>query len=429
MNLPILIMMIAVAILLLCSAFFSGSETAFACSNKLRIKSAAEKGDRRAKIAEYILDHFGVSISTILFANNLVNILASTLGTLIAVALITSESLAQTVATLVITLLLLIVGEIIPKIIAAQFADKLVPVVAPVLRMCMRICYPIVFVVDWAISKIAPIWTPKEEAPTVTQEELVTIVDEMEESGNFTEEEGDLVRASIEFADLTAKDILIPRVDTLAFDIEDGPAALLANRELLEFSRFPVYEENLDHVIGILSTQRFVEACFELGTENVDVRSLITQPVYVHMTRAISSILEEMREKHCEMVIVLDEFGGTLGIITVEDIVEEIVGDIFDESDDYERDFIKRIDGFEVDGSMYLHDFFDLVEFKDSEYESEYTTAGGWATEQLDKLPEEGDRFEFENLTVTVLSVDAMRVERLLIHVNPPTDEDEDDED
>lgn len=424
----IFIMSLSIVVLLLFSAFFSGSESTFACSNKLRIKSAAEKGDRRAKIAEYILEHFGVSISTILLANNLVNILASTLGTLIAAALIESEQLAQTAATFTITLLLLIVGEIIPKIICAQFADTLVPIVAPILRFCMKIFYPIVFVVDFILSKLSPLWTPKEETPTVTQEELVTLVDEMEESGNFTEEEGDLVRASIEFADLTAKDILTPRVDTLAFDIEDGPEALLANKELLEFSRFPVYSENLDHVLGILSTQRFVEACFEAGTANVDISALITQPVYVHMTRAISSILEELREKHCEMAIVLDEFGGTLGILTVEDIVEEIVGDIFDEGDDFERDFVKRIDGFEVDGSMNLHDFFDLIEYNDSTYESEYTTAGGWATELLDKLPEEGDQFDFENLTVTVLSVDAMRVERLLIHVHPPKEDEENDE-
>lgn len=427
MTTSVIIMSISILILLCFSAFFSGSEFAFACSNKLRIKSAADKGERRAIIAQYILDHFGVSISTILLANNLVNILTSTLGTLIAAELIKSESLAQTAATVVITLLLLIFGEILPKIIAGQFSDNLVTRVAPILRIFMRLFYPIVFLVDFLLSKISPLWTPKEEAPTVTQEELVTIVDEMEESGNFTEEEGDLVRATIEFADLTARDILTPRVDTLAFDIEDGPEALLSNTELLEFSRFPVYSENMDHVIGILSTQRFVEACFELGTANVDLHSLITQPVYVHMTRAISSILEEMREKHCEMVIVLDEFGGTLGIITVEDIVEEIVGDIFDEGDDFERDFVKRIDGFEVDGSMNLHDFFDLIDFADSSYEGEYTTAGGWATELLDKLPEEGDRFDFENLTVTVLSVDTMRVERLLIHVHPKEDEEEEE--
>lgn len=427
MIVTILIMCAAILLLLVCSAFFAGTESAFACCNKLRLRSAAEKGDRRAKIAEYILDHFGVSISTILLSNNLVNILTSTLGTLIAAMLIASESLAQTAATVVITLLVLICGEILPKIIAAQFADQLVLKTAPILRIVMKIFYPIVFVVDFVLSKLSPLWTPKEEAPTVTQEELVTIVDEMEESGNFTEEEGDLVRASIEFADLTAKDILTPRVDTLAFDIEDSPAALLSNRDLLEFSRFPVYEESLDHVIGILSTQRFVEACYEVGVERVDIRKLMTPPVYVHMTRAIASILEEMREKHCEMAVVLDEFGGTMGILTVEDIVEEIVGDIFDETDAFESDFVKRIDGYDVDGSMNLHDFFDLIGLGDSTQESEYTTAGGWATEMLDKLPEEGDRFEFENYTVTVLKVDAMRVERLLVHVHPKDEEEEDE--
>ncbi|MGM9647763.1 MAG: hemolysin family protein [Eubacteriales bacterium] len=427
MIVTILIMCAAILLLLVCSAFFAGTESAFACCNKLRLRSAAEKGDRRAKIAEYILDHFGVSISTILLSNNLVNILTSTLGTLIAAMLIASESLAQTAATVVITLLILICGEILPKIIAAQFADRLVLKTAPILRIVMKIFYPIVFVVDFVLSKLSPLWTPKEEAPTVTQEELVTIVDEMEESGNFTEEEGDLVRASIEFADLTAKDILTPRVDTLAFDIEDSPAALLSNRDLLEFSRFPVYEESLDHVIGILSTQRFVETCYEVGVERVDIRKLMTPPVYVHMTRAIASILEEMREKHCEMVVVLDEFGGTMGILTVEDIVEEIVGDIFDETDAFESDFVKRIDGYDVDGSMNLHDFFDLIGLDDSTQESEYTTAGGWATEMLDKLPEEGDRFEFENYTVTVLKVDAMRVERLLVHVHPKNEEEEDE--
>lgn len=427
MIVTILIMCAAILLLLVCSAFFAGTESAFACCNKLRLRSAAEKGDRRAKIAEYILDHFGVSISTILLSNNLVNILTSTLGTLIAAMLIASESLAQTAATVVITLLILICGEILPKIIAAQFADRLVLKTAPILRIVMKIFYPIVFVVDFVLSKLSPLWTPKEEAPTVTQEELVTIVDEMEESGNFTEEEGDLVRASIEFADLTAKDILTPRVDTLAFDIEDSPAALLSNRDLLEFSRFPVYEESLDHVIGILSTQRFVETCYEVGVERVDIRKLMTPPVYVHMTRAIASILEEMREKHCEMVVVLDEFGGTMGILTVEDIVEEIVGDIFDETDAFESDFVKRIDGYDVDGSMNLHDFFDLIGLGDSTQESEYTTAGGWATEMLDKLPEEGDRFEFENYTVTILKVDAMRVERLLVHVHPKEEKEEDE--
>lgn len=423
----ILFMCLSIPVLLMLSAFFSGSEIVFASSNKLRIKNAADEGNKRARIAQYILEHFTASISTILLANNLVNITASTVGTLIAAHFIENEQLAQTVATLGVTLLLLIFGEIFPKIFGAELADRLVLAVSRPLRFCMKLFSPITGAVNFVLMKLAFLWTPKEEVPTMTQEELVTMVDEMEESGSFTEEEGELVRAAIEFADLTAKDILTPRVDTLAFDIEDSVETLLDSRELLDFSRFPVYEESLDHIIGILTTQRLLEEYFEKGEEGVDIRSLLTQPVFVHMTRNIASILKEMREKHCEMAVVVDEFGGTLGIITVEDIVEEIVGDIFDETDDVENEFIEHSDGFEVDGSMTIDDFFDLVEYSDSEFESEYTTVGGWAAEMLDKIPETGDRFTFKNLTVTVTKVDAMRVETLFVHVDE-RDDDEDDE-
>lgn len=421
----IVIMCLFIPVLLVLSAFFSGSEIAFASSNKLRIKNAAEEGNKAARIAQYILDHFTASISTILLANNLVNISASTLGTLIVAAFIDNEELASTVSTFAVTLLLLIFGEIFPKIFGAELCDKLVLIVAKPLRFCMKLFFPITAAVDFVLSKLAFLWTPKEEVPTVTQEELVTMVDEMEESGSFTEEEGDLVRAAIEFADLTAKDILTPRVDTLAFDIEDSVHDLLHSRELLDFSRFPVYEESLDHIIGILTTQRLLEEYYEKGEEGIDIRSLLTQPLFVHMTRNIASILKEMREKHCEMAVVIDEYGGTLGIITVEDIVEEIVGDIFDETDDVENEFIEHSGGIEVDGSMNIHDFFDLVEYPDHDFESEYTTVGGWAAEILDKIPEEGDTFTFENLTVRVVAVDAMRVDALFVNVAPRADDDD----
>lgn len=423
----VLFMCLSIPVLLALSAFFSGSEIVFASSNKLRIKNAADEGNKKAKIAQYILDHFTSSISTILLANNLVNITASTIGTLIAVHFIENEDLASTVATLGVTLLLLIFGEIFPKIFGAELADKLVLIVASPLRFVMKLFFPITKAVDFVLSKLAFLWTPKETAPTVTQEELVTIVDEMEESGSLTEEEGDLVRAAIEFADLTAKDILTPRVDTLAFDIEDDIRTLLDSRELLDFSRFPVYEESLDHIIGILTTQRLLEEYFEKG-ESTDIRSLLTQPIYVHMTRNISSILQEMREKHCEMAVVIDEFGGTLGIITVEDIVEEIVGDIFDETDDVENEFIEHSGGIEVDGSMTIDDFFDLVEYSNPDFESEYTTVGGWAAEMLDKIPEEGDTFVFDNLTVRVVAVDAMRVDSLFVNIAPKADDEEEEE-
>lgn len=413
---------ILILLLLLISAFFSGSEIVFASANLIRLKKSAEEGKSRAVTALWISEHFTSALSAILLGNNLVNLSASTVATLAAAALIASEGLAQTVATISVTLLLLIFGEIIPKVFGKEYADKLVNVIARPLRLFMRICYPVVHPVDLAIEKISKLWTPKTAAPTVTAEELVTIVDEIEEQGGFTEEESDLIRSAIEFNELTAKDILTPRVDTLAFDLSDGIEKLISDRDLLSYSRFPVYEDTMDKIVGILSTRTFVRAYFEHGKET-DIRSLLTPPLYVHMTRDISSILPEMRESGCEMAVVLDEYGGTEGILTVEDIVEQIVGEIFDEGDEVENDLIHRGAFTEVDGGMAIHEFFDQMEMDPDQVESEYTTVGGFATEQLDKIPEAGDTFEYGNLTFYVTEMDGNRVEKLLVKVNEPEEE------
>lgn len=408
---------ILMILLLMASAFFSGSEIALACANKVRLKKSAEEGKRRSVTALWLTEHYSSTISAILLGNNLVNLSASTVATLAAASVIASEGLAQTVATVAATLLLLIFGEIIPKVVGKAYADRLVGPIAPPLRAFMKICYPIVHPVDLALQKLSKLWTPKTSAPSVTAEELVTIVDEMEEHGGFTEEESDLIRSAIEFNELTAKDILTPRVDTLAFDLSDGIDKLVSDKDLLTYSRFPVYEGSMDKIAGILSTRDFVRAYFKNGRET-DIRSLLTPPLYVHLTRDISSILPEMRESGCEMAIVVDEYGGTQGILTVEDIVEQIVGEIFDENDVVENDLIHRGDYLEVDGSMAIHDFFDQMGLDPGEAESEYTTVGGFATEQLDKIPEEGDTFDYGNLTVSVTEMSGPRVEKVLVKVN-----------
>ncbi|MGM9637788.1 MAG: hemolysin family protein [Eubacteriales bacterium] len=405
------------------SAFFSGSEITLAYANKIRIKKAAEEGNRRAAVAQYISDHYASAISAILLGNNLVNLSTSTLATLIAASLIASEGLAQTVATVTVTVLLLIFGEIIPKVIGMEFCDKLVLAVARPMRIFMKLCYPVIRPMELLLDKMSVLWTPKSNAPTVTAEELVTIVDEMEEEGGFTEEEGNLIRSAIEFNELTAKDILTPRVDILAYDLEDDIGKLISDKDLLSYSRFPVYEGSMDKIVGILSTREFVRAYLTKG-KDVDVRSLLTPPMYVHMTRDISSILPEMRENGCEMAVVLDEFGGTLGILTAEDIVEQIVGEIFDEGDEVENDVINRGNYLEIDGSMSIHEFFDQMELDEEEFDSEYTTVGGFVTEMLDKIPEAGDSFEYENLTVHVTEVKDNRVEKILVKVGEKPDPD-----
>ena len=421
-----LLLILSVVILIAISAFFSSSEMALASSNKHRIKSNAEKGDHKALKAQYLLDRFTRTISTILIGNNLVNISASSIATVIFTSIIANKALSQTASTVTITLILLIFGEIFPKIIGATYCDTYVYKCSPAVVFCMKLFAPVVVSTEFIINKISPLWTPKESAPIATNDELVSIVDEIEDDGGFTEAESEFIKGAINFTEKSAKDILTPRVDVLAFDIDDGATALAHNTAILDYARFPVYRESLDHVEGVLNTRTFVCEYLKKG-DQTDIASLLTPPLYVHMTRDISSILNEMREKQCEMAFVLDEFGGTLGIITVEDIVEEIVGDIFDESDDRTSEFTRRGEYLEVDGMMNIYDLLETLEYSDKDFDSEYTTVGGWATEMLDKLPEEGDTFDFDDLSVTVTKISNLRVEKLVVK-DLRTEDNEDEE-
>ena len=410
--------------LIVLSAFFSGSEIALASCNKIRLENAAEAGKRSAARAKKLADQFTRSISTILVGNNLVNIAASSAATVLALEI--HRTKGPTYAAIIMTVVILIFGEILPKIFAAEFSDKIVLVIAPILQGFMYLFAPVVSAVTAVVDRMARWWTPKETAPQTTTEELRTLLDTIEEEGVFTEKETDLIRNAIEFTDVTAKEILVPRVDVFGFDIEDDVEELLHNEELLTHSRFPVYEGSMDNVIGILSGKRLIRE--KLRDPNVDVRTLLTPPLFVHMTRPISSILKEFRRTKTHMAIVVDEFGGMMGILTVEDIVEEIVGDIFDESDEVEEELVETGAGsYEVEGSMNVYDMFEMIGVEDHDFESEYTTVGGWATEMLDRFPQAGDSFTYKNLTVTVIEAAAMRVEKLRVDVAPEETDGEDE--
>lgn len=269
----------------------------------------------------------------------------------------------------------------------------------------------------------------RKEAPTMTQEELISVVDEIEEEGGFDEEESEIIKGAIKFSESSAQNVLIPRIDVKAFDIDDGIDALLSDSELLEYTRFPVYEGSIDNIIGIMNTKRLASAIIGLSEDEkkaFDLRSILREPYYIHMARDLTSLLREFREEKRQMAIVVDEYGGTMGIITAEDIVEEIVGDIFDESDDIEREYTRSAVGYEVDGLMSVDDFRRLLEMP-ADFDSEYNTVGGWSAEMLEKLPEEGDTFTFENLEVTVMSIDGTRVERLSVKIIEPEDEEKEE--
>ena len=413
-------MLILMVLLVLCSAFFSSSEISFATANKLHIRSAVEAGDHRAKGVQWISDHFPKFLSTILVGNNLVNIAFSSVMTLLL-----AES-GENAAPFVSTAVLLILGEIIPKIIGTSQADRLVYFYVYPLRFFMLLFTPVVSVVNAIVSKLSKFWTPEEPEPEVTDDELVTILETIEEEGVFTEQESELIKSAIEFSDVTAMDILIPRVDMAAFDLDDGLEKLLEDDDMLSYSRIPVYRETIDNILGILSTKKLLKSAVTQELDEIDVDDLLSPPVYVHKTRTISSILKEFRKKHLMMAVVVDEFGGTMGILTLEDILEEIVGDIFDESDEVELDVVPEgEDIFTVDGGTNIGDFFDYIGYTPPDFESEYSTMGGWAVERLDRFPEVGDHFVWDRFDVTVTAAEAMRVETLQIRLLPLPEKEE----
>lgn len=416
--------LILMVLLVLFSAFFSSSEISYATANKLHIRSAAEAGDRRAKGVQWISDHFPKFLSTILVGNNLVNIAFSSVMTLLLNTYYGSSG--ESAAPLVSTAVLLICGEIIPKIVGTSQADRLVYFYVYPLRFFMLLFTPVVAVVNAIVGKLSKLWTPEEPEPEVTDDELVTILETIEEEGVFTEQESELIKSAIEFSDVTAMDILVPRVDVTAFNLDDGLEKLLEDDDMLSYSRIPVYRETIDNIQGILSTKKLLKAAVTQELDEIDVDDLLSPPVYVHKTRTISSILKEFRKKHLMMAVVVDEFGGTMGILTLEDILEEIVGDIFDESDDVELDVVPEgEDIYTVDGGTNIDDFFEYIGYTPADFESEYSTMGGWAVEKLDRFPKVGDHFTWDRFDVTVTAAETMRVETLQIRLLPPPEEEE----
>ncbi len=411
---------IALLIFVILSAFFSSAEIAFAKCNKLRFEKYMQNGSKTAGLVLRISEDYTSSLSTILVGNNLVNIAASSLATVLAISLL-GKARGETAATIITTAVILVFGETLPKIIAAAVPDTMAKFYAKPLYFCMVIFKPVVLIVNKFVNALAKLWT-KDDQSNVTSEELCEILEDIEEEGVFSEDESDLIRSAIEFTDTMAMDILVPRVDVFAIDI-DEPLEL--SNDFYKHTRVPVYEGSIDNIIGIISTKKLIKAI--ASGEKPDIRKMMFEPIFVHKTRTISSILEEFRETHRQMAVVVDEYGGTMGILTLEDITEEIVGDIFDERDSDETD-IKAIgeNEYEVDGGTNIYDLFDYIDFDEpSDFESDYITVGGWATEMLDKFPEEGDSFTYENLKITVTQAEAVRVNTVRVEVLPAEEEED----
>ena len=422
---------IVIGVMVCLSAYFSASEIAFNSSNKLRLRRAADEGSLTAKVAYRISEKFTTSLSAILIGNNLANIAVSTCTTLIVMDLFPgNEGTASFIATILVTVVILIFGEIVPKNLSKQHADLVVRIIAIPTRILTVLLSPIVAVVMALLFVLRKLWGSdrSDTDPTVTEEELSSIIETIEEEGVIDEDQSKLLQSTLDFDDITVEEIMTPRINMVALDIDDEDEkirALIADKA--QFSRIPVYSDSVDNIIGILSLNRYYKAAID--EEKPDISSLLIKPCKLHKTMKLPAALARLREKKVHLAIVIDEFGGTLGVVSMEDILEELVGDIWDDTDVIVQECTPTGENtFDVSGEMNIQDCFEEIEFRCPEdFTCEYTTMGGWAVEMLEANPHVGDSYQYENLFVIVSEMDEERVTKLTVLVTPVQTEDEEE--
>ena len=416
---------IGIIICICFSAFFSGSEIAFASVNTLRLKTASECGSKPASLAQRICDTYDKALCAILIGNNLVNIASSSIATVIALNLVGDAGAVY--ATGIMTVLILIFGEIMPKILAKDHCDGFVLKAAPPLHFLMIVTKPLVSAITWTIDKIALLWGGDPEPEPITPDELMTIIETVEDEGVIDEDRSELLQSAVSFGETTIEDILTPRVDLESIDLSDSREEILKTMDESLFSRLPVYDEDVDSIIGILYLNHAYRVLS--SAPQTPIRELVTPAFFLHRSTRLPVAMKALRDRHLQMAVVLDDFGGTCGVVTLEDILEEIVGDIWDESDPIENEFQQLDDThFRISGSMAFDDLLwelDLDQFED---EVDAATVGGWVTEHLERFPDVGDKFTWQNLNVTVEALDDLRVTQVFVEVLPLEEADKDDE-
>lgn len=413
-GLSYLLVVICVAL----SAFFSGSETALTSVNKIRLKNMAENGNQKAAKTLRIAENYESMISTVLIGNNIVNIASASLATVIFTVLLGAEKGAA-VSTVVMTVVVLICGEVLPKNYAKSNADSLAMAVSGPISVLMVIFKPLVAILN-ALARFMAKFTGSEdsEKPSVTEEELKYIVESIEDEGVLEERESDLVQSALELDEIEVQEILTPRVDMIALDVEDSWEEILELAKNSKVSRIPVYENTVDNIIGLVHVRDILED--EISNTEHDIRSLLTRCLFVHKTMNISRLLEKLRKEKMPLAIVTDDYGGTMGLITIEDIVEELVGEIWDEYDEFEEELVKKSDSvYEVSGDYNVYDLMEELDEENRSFESDYNTVSGWTLEQLEHIPQVEESFVYRNLRVTVTAMDEQRITKLKIEILP----------
>ena len=408
-------------ILVILSGFFSATETAFSSLNKIRIKYLANNGNKKAEIVLKLTDDFTSLLSTILIGNNIVNITASSLATVLFINLFGDQGVAT--STLVMTIIVLIFGEITPKSIAKERPESFALAVAPIIGFLNSVLRPINFVFD-KIKQLASLpFRNNEDDNSFINEEFITMVEDAQEEGNMDEHEADLLTNAIEFNDLDVRDILTPRVDVVAVDIEDYDLdEIKALYRDNGYSRLPIYQESIDNVIGVLHEKDFYYLYY--ADTSITLKDIVKPVVYTSPHVKISALLRQLQNTKSHMAIVIDEYGGTAGIITMEDILEELVGEIYDEHDEV-VEYFQKIDDytFLVKGDTDVDDMFEHFEI-DIDEDYNFNTVSGWVIHNMDHIPHIGEDFMFRNMHITITDANAKKVEEIKIEFN----KDEEDE-
>ena len=409
-----LFLVIAGIVLCLClSAFFSASEMAYSSCNTLRLEKLKDEGSQRAGAALSLAERYDDALSTILIGNNLVNIASSSLAAVLVV-LLTGQDGKTWIATLIVTVLVIVFGETIPKITAKKNANRVALRHAYAVRALRVLLWPLIWLIVSIIHLLTFGMKGEQEDPDEAVEELQSIIETAEDEEVLDEDRSELVQAAIDFAEISAFEVMTARVDVQAIDIDDDWEDILAQIEKAPFSRLPVYEGSIDNIIGVLYLNRFLKALTENG--KADIRALLMPPCYVYKTMKLPAVLGTLRKARQHLAVVADEYGGMLGVLTMEDVLETIVGDIWDETDVVEEEAVQRPSGeYELDGDMVLDDMLELVGVPEEDFEAESNTVGGWTIERFGSFPKPGDSFRCGDLTVTVLKMDGRRVEKVLV--------------
>ncbi|MBQ8264938.1 MAG: HlyC/CorC family transporter [Oscillospiraceae bacterium] len=404
---------IIIALLLFFAAYFALCETAFASASRVKLKTACDRGDRRAKKALYVLDNFDKAITTILIGTNITHLAAASYVTVQVTRLWGVD--AVTLSTFVTTIVVFMLGEMLPKSIGKKYSRRLALATAGSLSFFMLIFTPISAVLT-AIGQAFASLTKGDKEVTVTEDELHDIIEAMTDEGELEEEQGELVHSALDFGETTVDSILTARVDLDAVNVADSPADIALQVKRARHSRLPVYEGSIDNIIGTLQVRKFIRAWLSEG-DAMDIRAILDEPYYVHCSTNIDELLEVMSSRRCSIAIVTDSYGGTLGIVTVEDIIEELVGEIWDEEDEVVETMVRNADGsFSFEADVDIEDAFDFMDFDDpDDFDFEHKLLGEWAYEQFDLIPSQGDEFAYNGLTVTVEKIENRRIMKLRI--------------